>query len=142
MQVKFYLPPNSVFLPDLAGQSNQLIAVYVGEARAMLIDRSLVQWEIEPEVPPQPTPPAPAETELYKVVSASRLNVRVTHSITAEIKARLQPGEEFPLETGAVFEDEDNDITWRKTYPNGWWVAIRRGGDIYAEKADTSGRAG
>lgn len=127
MKVTFYFPPDTVFAPSI--DNYYLFTAYAGDARLMLIDSRLCTWVIEPEVPDVPTPtPTPAETELYKVVIQSRLNVRVDHTLTAEIKARLQPGEEFPLEVGAVFEDEPNRITWRKTYPNGWWVAVRRGG--------------
>lgn len=113
-----------------------------------MIDSRLVKWEIEPEVPvPPPTPtPTPSETELYKVVTQSRLNVRVEHSRSAEIRKRLQPGEEFALEKGAEFveknEEKNEELIWRKTYPDGYWVVTKFNGVVYAEEVDTSGRAG
>lgn len=139
MKVIFYLPPDSYFMPSL--EAHYLISAYAGEARIMLIDSRPARWEIEPEVPAPPAPPL-AETETYKVISSQRLNVRADHSVTAPIKARLNPGEEFILEVGAAFEDTDNDILWRKMYSTGYWVAVSREGVVYAEKVDTSSRAG
>lgn len=142
MKVVFDFPHGTVFAPLM--DQYYLFSAYAGEARVALIDSRLCTWVVVPDEPePTPAPtPTPPETELYKVVTTFRLNVRVDHTLTAEIKARLQPGEEFPLEVGATFEDEDNDILWRKVYPNGWWVAVSREGVVYAEKVDTSSRAG
>lgn len=138
MKVIFYLPPGTRFEPSLEGY--HLVEAISGEIRSLLIDKNFATWEIVPEVPVPPTPP-PVQTELYKVVSTGRLNVRVDHSTTAEIKDRLDPGEEFALIIGQSFDDTTNAILWRKLV-SGWWVAVSRGGDVYAEKVDTSTRGG
>lgn len=140
MKVIFYFPPGTIFAPSL--ENYRLWTAYAGDARAMLFDKSLVNFEIVPEEPTPPPTPTPPETELYKVVIQQRLNVRVDHSTSAEIRRRLNPGEEFPLEVGAAFDDTANRILWRKTVPDGYWVAVEVKGQVYAEKVDTSGRAG
>ncbi len=136
MDAILHLPNDAQFLSPMAGQT--IAPVYSGEAMILLIDLRYVSIApVEPS--PNPPPPPPVETELYKVVSSGRLNVRVDHSTTSEIKDRLDPGEEFAVEMGAVF---DADITWRKIYLIGYWVAIERGGAVYAAKVDTSTRGG
>lgn len=116
-----------------------------GPIGIMVIDEALLDVMIVTPAPPSgpdPTPtPPPVETELYKVVSTGRLNVRADHSTTAAIKDRLDPGEEFALIIGQSFNDTTNAIQWRKLV-NGWWVAVSRGGVVYAEKVDTSMRGG
>ncbi len=138
MKVIFYLPPDTRFEPSLEGY--HLVEAISGEIRSLLIDKNFVTWEIVPDVPTPPTPP-PVETELYKVVSSGRLNVRVDHAITAEIKDRLDPGEEFALVVGQSFDDTANGIVWRKLV-SGWWVAVKKGNDVYARVVDTSTRGG
>lgn len=146
---------NSVFgIPDdatlrQAMEGHWLVPVYSGEALIMLLDKRYVITDLptEPNAPPvepPPTPPptpTPTETELYVVVTTDRLNVRKDHSRTAGIVRRLNPGEEFALVVGGKFDDEDNEILWRETIDH-YWVAVSRGGVVYAEKVDTSVRGG
>lgn len=138
MKGTIYLPPNTTFHP--VGTFVIAISTTPG---IMVFDTRYVQLEMEPEVPPKPTPTPTPETERYKVVATTRLNVRTKHEIDpGNIVKRLNPGDEFPLEVRAEFDDQDKGILWRKTYPSGYWVAVKQGDNVYAVPVDMSSRAG
>lgn len=140
MQAQFTFPPNTNFV-----RMGDFVVAYAGEMAIAVFDSRAVKYVVEPEPQPNPTPtptPTPPETEIYEVVSTGRLRLRADHSTSAEIVGWLQPGQDIALEKNTAFEDAENKILWRKTYPDGFWVAVKLGDNIYAVPIDTSSRAG